>query len=696
MALWAQSRLCLTRHARDAILTDTMAATAVVRGSMVVPEVCWPPAPGERALVRTVDAPGDGLLKTEFWSAAARRPATPRQWAHRQLPASRSTAARTLGAALVSEDLPLSLTAALEARAETHLAFELRRALEGTPQGGMSSKLHDTVPTLETPKCQPEFEEKRYSHCSPEEFYLGRLMQRPIEVEAPRPPQGSGYSYPSYDGNQRPLLTERFTVPSSERGASGAGETSRCENAQGPYDSASRLSRTQRIEALERGLLAHDEERLRTIAAGTTPLRGPGGEPLLPVPPLDPHQCRLALPQRLRVLSHNRASKQAMKDLLMAAEVVGREARDRPWAATDPMARAAGLDEAVAGTAAPTPRPGLPAAPSSPSTRGARPPRDLGALGLRDAEALLREAEGLLLGAAGDDQWSRIASQLCVKSYEVEPIDVLRMVRVIGAAAARCKDKTRGKKELLQAADHLVQSLTARLQDADLEFVVEVVETMGDVGVGTQAYLDMIMAFVLACHHRDCQALSPAVALRLATALGRLAVCSLRLRPRGVGGPSASTNARVMEVLQRRIAERLKDCGEEDLARLDSHYIARLCGDAERHAIVSRFSELDIGFRERTKQYLPLAVRLQETIQRELPDSFRWSLPRKAREYLERLRVQGIRVTAPWSLGETSTESPAHQALGEDIFSPARLKLQSLRAIAGSGGHDGVQLCSSS
>merc|ERR1712217_479595 len=119
--------------------------------------------------------------------------------------------------------------------------------------------------------------------------------------------------------------------------------------------------------------------------------------------------------------------------------------------------------------------------------------------------------------------------------------------------------------ELLRAADQLVQSLTGRLQNASLEILIDVVETMADVGVGTQVFMDMIMALILARHHQDCQALSPHVALSLASALGHVATSSVRLRPRGVGGPSASTNARVMEVLQQRIATQVANCSVENL-----------------------------------------------------------------------------------------------------------------------------------
>lgn len=515
-----------------------------------------------------------------------------------------------------------------------------------------------------TLKSKSEFEVIRYSHCPPEEFYLGKCRLEPAEVEAPRPPQGSGYNYPSYEGGRPPTLAERFGGPAARAAGDVGGPAATSPAAE--IDAVG--SRQERIEALERGLLSHDEERLRRIAAGTFPLLGPGGNPLLPVPPLEPHDTRLGLPHRLRVLSHNRASKQAMRNVLLASEIMNREARDQPWTETDPMKQVTGkeVNVALVPSLRPVPPAGRSAAPSShPSSE---PRRDFGSLKVRETETLLQEAEALIMEAPNEDRWSSLASQLCARAYDVDPPDVLRMVRVIGAAAARLGDKTRGRKELLRAADHLIQSLTARMQDADLNLVIEVLETMGDAGAGSQVYLDMIMALALACHHRDCQAMSPVIALRLATALGRLATSVLRLRPRGVGGPGASTNAKVMEALQQRISGGLHDCSEEDLARLDSYYIARLCGEVERRAIISRMAELDIGFRDRTKQYLPLMVRLQEALQRELPDCFRWSLPRGARDWLERLKLRGLQESAPWLLAE------------QDFFSSARAKLRSSRA----------------
>jgi len=598
-------------------------------------------------------------LKTELWSAAASAVSTPRQ---AQAPHRSNTlgaaACRALSGALALDEPRLSLSAALAARSETHLAFQTRRAEAFAGGTGAQSGQDNSWPE----------EEKRYSHMSPGEFYLGERLTDPGELQAPRAPRGSGYSYPSYEGGLRPTLAEVLngSAPAHARRDSGLPAA-----AFAGADVAPALTRRERIRALERGLLEHDEEHLRTIADGTFPLLGPGGNPLQPVPPVEPHDTKLSLPRRLRLLSHKRASKQGARTVLLSSELMNREVRDRPLVDTDPVREAAGRE--VASLVAVSPR--AVTVPLSPAVgsgvRGLQdgePCRGFGALKVHETEVLLQEAEALILEAPSEERWSSLASQLCARAYEVEPPDVLRMVRVVGAAAARLGVKTPGRKELLRAADHLLQTLTARLQGADLELVIEVLEVMGDTHVGSQVYLDMVMALALACHHRDCRALTAAAALRLATALGRVAASALRLRPKGVGGPGASTNAKVLEATQQRIAGGLADCNDEDLARLDGYYLARFCGEAERHAIVSRMAELEIGFRERTKQYLPLMVRLQESFQRELPDCFRWSLPRGARDWLERLKLEGLRESAPWSVGEP------------DLLSSARARLCLLRA----------------
>jgi len=196
-----------------------------------------------------------------------------------------------------------------------------------------------------------------------------------------------------------------------------------------------------------------------------------------------------------------------------------------------------------------------------------------------------------------------------------------------------------------------LQSLTGRLQDADIDFLASVLETMSDANVGTQAFLDMMMALILAQHRQDCQAISSSMACRLSSSLGRLAAIQ-RLRPRGVGGPSTSTNQRVMDLLQARICEHLDELTPHCLAQLDDYYITRICGDTERRRILTRIAELQVGLIEPIEGCRPQAIRLQESVQRELPDAFRWSLPRHVRDYLSQLKAIGLRESAPWTVGD--------------------------------------------
>lgn len=381
---------------------------------------------------------------------------------------------------------------------------------------------------------------------------------------------------------------------------------------------------------------------------------------MLPVPPVEAKgEGRLHLHKRLHLLSMHRSSKDGLRDVLIGSEILGMDASDRPPSPSMIVKLGAAS------------RRGL--VPSSPMTS-----RNKGAVGgpgsalvmsIRDTESLVREAEVLLQRGASEDQWSRMAAQLTARAYDVEAPEVLRMVRAIGIAAQGGSTRTAsGKKELLRAADHIIQSLTPRLHSASLELLIQVLETMSSARVGSQAYLDMLMAILLGRHHRDCQALAPAIAVRIATALGRLAAPDgLRLRPKGVGGPSTAVNMKFMEALQKRVVDGLESCGAEDLARLDDYYLTRLCSDPAAHAILTRMGELEIGLHDVTKDHLPMMIKMQESVQRELPDTFRWSLARPVRDYLEQLRLLGLRASAPWAVG--------------DLFAPARSKLHELRFV---------------
>lgn len=274
---------------------------------------------------------------------------------------------------------------------------------------------------------------------------------------------------------------------------------------------------------------------------------------------------------------------------------------------------------------------------------------------MRDTEGLLREMEQLTSQGGNDDQCSRVAAQLCARAYDVDAAAVLKMVRGVGTLARQPSRRTETcKQELLRATDQLLQSLIARLSDARLDLLTEIVETMAEVVVGTQDFLDMLLALMLARHHKDCQELTSLSALRVAIALGRVSTSSLRLRPKGIGGASTSTNSKVLDILQKRLLSGLNELAPEALARMDDYYVTRLCDDALRRAIVFRMAELQLGLKEETKQHLSTVLRLQETLRRELTDAFVFTLPRPAKLYFEQLRTLNLKDTAPWSLGDFS------------------------------------------
>merc|ERR1712216_304366 len=155
--------------------------------------------------------------------------------------------------------------------------------------------------------------------------------------------------------------------------------------------------------------------------------------------------------------------------------------------------------------------------------------------------------------------------------------------------------------------------------------------------------------------HADCEELTPAASLRLCTALGRLAAPGgIRLFPRGAGGPDTGTNRRMMDVLERRLSGLAPQCCAPELAAIDEYYLTRLCCEETQRRLVVRMAELQIGLRENSKQYLPVMVRLEEAVRRELSDLFRFTLPRTVRNYLEQLKVLGLKETSPWVLGDFS------------------------------------------
>jgi len=477
--------------------------------------------------------------------------------------------------------------------------------------------------------------------------------------EAQRPPRGCGYIFPG-QGLAPVSLTDQFArslsrgpVASADPGNSTAASA---DGACGPCGGEQELSdRCERIAMLEQGMRQHDAERAAEIGRGTAFLvTGPHMEAFLPVPPPEsPHESRLRLGHRLKLIHGVRPSlEEALRTRIAGAHIMGQEALPVPHkaGAMKAVIEAVTCAKSTAGGGS-TP---AQAATASSLQCGFR---NVDELRRCSVEELLREAERHVHNSAPEDQCARVAAQLCARAYEAEPPEVLRMVRAVGAAACHASGRSAsGRKELLRAADQLIQSLTLRLQIEKVEFLAEVLETMSDAGVGSQAFLDMLMALILASHHRDCQALSATVALRLASALGRVSAI-LQLRPRGVGGASTCTNMKVMGVVQQRIVEGIGDCDAETLARLDDYFVTRLCGTVERRTIVERMAVLEIGLRAATVHHLPLMVRLQESIQREIGESFAWSLSKQARSYLDTLKHMGLKSTAPWVQGDFAAKA---------------------------------------
>eukprot|EP00928_Gymnodinium_smaydae_P021761 TRINITY_DN18526_c0_g2_i1.p1 TRINITY_DN18526_c0_g2~~TRINITY_DN18526_c0_g2_i1.p1 ORF type:complete len:598 (+),score=122.81 TRINITY_DN18526_c0_g2_i1:188-1981(+) len=445
---------------------------------------------------------------------------------------------------------------------------------------------------------------------------------------APRPPRGSAYLVPGR-GGARQTLSELVGRDKPEPPFGDEGPT---------MDDVG--GRRQRIEALEHGMARHEEERAARIGRGTAPLLSDGG-PVLAVPlPERPHESRFSEEYCNRLTRKARKSAEASSQArahglrLMGADAYARfDEWPRPEDPED-RRRAGALAKTLRGVRR-TEGSSVLAVKGNSSREHTEDQRGM------SADMLLREAEALVLRGATEDEWRRLAAQLCARAYEAQPQEVLRMVRAVGAAACgaavamHCNGA--GKKELQRTADHLVQSLTAHLPDADADILCEVLETMADARVGSQPFLDLVLSLLLARHHRDCQVLSAPLALRLASALGRVAE-TLRLRPKGTGGASTATNSRFMQVLERRMFDQIEEFSATDLARLDEYYLTRLCGEELRRASVEHMARLEIGLVGTSRALLPLVLRLQEALQREFGESYGWTFPRYAKQYLMRLR----------------------------------------------------------
>lgn len=419
--------------------------------------------------------------------------------------------------------------------------------------------------------------------------------------DALRPPLGSGYKVNPYSSFPQKTLAAHLGVTLTD-----ATKTPRAK----PHleDSPEMRSRSERIAMLESAMRAHDAERIATVERGTCA----------------PHS--------------------------LVAEVKGGSAEPclRPRRFAERESSRPAVDREVLR-------------------------EELAELKLLDHEQLLERAERLVadcqqadegMRKIPEDQWLRLATAFGGRSYDFCPPQVLRAVRALGTVhwGLRGKEKPaqRNQCRLLRVADELVASLASRLRGSDIELITEVLETMGDVGVGSQVQLDMLIAQLLALHHSDCRVLTGDLSLRVASALGRLAA-RLRLRPRGVGGPQTGTNGRFMDILERRIVDRVDECSTSALAHIDHFYLVKLCGEETRRILIQRMAELQIGLREASKQCLGAMVGVEEMTRLECGDKFRMLLPRPVRQYLSQIEELGLRRAGQLAEGNMFTE--ARQAL---------------------------------
>eukprot|EP00931_Biecheleriopsis_adriatica_P114809 TRINITY_DN90704_c0_g1_i1.p1 TRINITY_DN90704_c0_g1~~TRINITY_DN90704_c0_g1_i1.p1 ORF type:complete len:658 (-),score=142.77 TRINITY_DN90704_c0_g1_i1:16-1989(-) len=523
----------------------------------------------------------------------------------------------------------------LKARGATLHAFELRRAMQlqvsdGKAAATPSPQIRKHSPRVKTP-----------------------ATAATVSTRAPTPASPRAAT---------PAASFRLASPSSGRASP---TQAQLDHAAARFEKLERARQTmtarrERIQELEQGIEDQTEKRLAQIALGTAPLLGARGEPVLPLPPPEVHEARLALQQRLRMLSANRCSKEAVRNVLIASQIQGDEDRDRPF--EDHIRQTLGSGNF-------TERQKRPEERSSTEADFDRAPlrESFGQLAELSPSELVRQAETLASRHGTEDQWVRLASQLAARACDAELQEVLRMVRLVATAARRKQGMTAaGKNELLHVADHLLQSLIGRLQDSDICFLTKVVETMCETAMGTQAFLDMIMTLILGRHRCDRKTPSGQQALRMASALSCVASpeSKLRLRLNGLpGSPSAVTNRRVMGILRQRITESIRTLSAEELSFISGFYLTRLCEEDDRKAIIIRMADLQVGLHEESQQCISRMLALQEVIQQELPNPLRWALPRHARQYLEQLKTLRLEGKLPWTLGLQAAEAKSDVAV---------------------------------
>lgn len=452
-----------------------------------------------------------------------------------------------------------------------------------------------------------------------------------------RQPEGSGYLYPTWRAGELVKISDRFC------------EGLKVENEDIGNTPSQPFCRSERIRMLEQGMRMHDTTRCLEIAEGTHPLQWPDGTRCLPVPPPEPREKnRLLLHHRLHLTSANQNRKQAIKDLLMATAIFGNDATDRPGA----------LETAEELGRLGSPRWRLQKQPMGSQEVGI-PSRRMQLTLAVDASELLRTAEELLGKSSSEDRWCRLGAELGGKTYDLDIASVLRAVKLFSSVSSSGNFKVSIKQELLRVAGTMLHSVSARMSKEPLPVILDVVKTVAESRIGTQPLLDMLMSLALARHHRDCQVLGASECFQLAKSLGRIArIPGLRLRPQGLGGPQTSTNRKLLSILEERLSKYVPQCSVEQFLQLDAYYVSRICDYPFSRIVVTWMACLHFGMRESTQQHVRWATEFEETMRRELPESFRWSLNRGVRDYLERLRLLRLKKDAPWTLGEAEWGFP--------------------------------------
>mmetsp|Transcript_38213 Transcript_38213/g.89686 ORF Transcript_38213/g.89686 Transcript_38213/m.89686 type:complete len:513 (+) Transcript_38213:66-1604(+) len=296
-------------------------------------------------------------------------------------------------------------------------------------------------------------------------------------------------------------------------------------------------ARRERIHELQQSILDHDEERLAKLALGTFPLLGARNQSVLPVPPLG-ESLRMSLPQRLRFATANKIAKGSKRYELLESQVRANEASDVPLrhAATDALESVGSFDAVM---------------PQGPGRIFPKPPYVL-KRPCNTVQDILGKANELLTSNAAEDRWLPLAWRMTSAAYFAEPADVLHITRLLAQLARKKHGFTATTKtDLYQMANSTLHSLTHRLRDLSIELITEICETMGDMRVGSQSFLDSLLAQLRVLHHQDPEVLSERHSLRLCQALSRMQGVPKRL---GKGGGRSGAERR----------DALGACGDTD------------------------------------------------------------------------------------------------------------------------------------